>query len=90
MDFRLDPVVEQYRLRIRDFVAEHILPLEEKREQWGHGENIDLEVLKPLQEKARGENLWAIQMPKARGGQGFGPVGMAVCYEELHFWPGGI
>ena len=84
MDFSLDPVVEEYRQRIHDFVAEHILPLEARRENWGHGENIDIAVLKPLQEKARSEGLWAIQMPKERGGQGFGPVGMAACYEEMN------
>ncbi len=84
MDFRLDPDVEHCRQRIHDFVAEHILPLEDRRECWGHGENIDLKVLKPLQEKARSEGLWALQMPKDRGGQGFGPVGMAACYEEMN------
>ena len=84
MDFRLDATVEDYRQRIHAFVAEHILPLEERREDWGHGENIDPKVLGALLDQARSEGLWALQMPKDRGGQGLGPMAMAACYEEMN------
>ncbi len=84
MDFQIDPQVEEYRQRIHDFVAEHILPLEVHRDCWGPGENIDPGVLARLQAKARGEGLWALQMPRSLGGQGLGTTGMAVCYEEMN------
>jgi acyl-CoA dehydrogenase len=84
MDFRLEPDIENYRRRIHAFVSEHILPLEEHREDWGAGENINVEVLKPLQDKVKKAGLWALQMPKASGGQGLGPIAMAACYEEMN------
>ena len=84
MDFTLDPDVDAFRLRVRKFVAEHVLPLESDATTWGEGENIRDEVLKPLRARAREAGLWCPQMPRERGGQGFGAVGMAACYEEMN------
>jgi len=83
MDFRLSPEIEDYRRRIRAFVAEHVLPLESDPDAYDRGENIRAEVLEPLRARAREQGLWCPQMPKARGGRGLGPVGMAACYEEM-------
>jgi acyl-CoA dehydrogenase len=83
MDFTLAPEVDDFRLRVREFVAEHVLPLESDPDTWGEGENIRDEVLKPIRAKARDAGLWCPQMPRERGGQGFGAVGMAACYEEM-------
>src|SRR5688500_5245268 len=33
--------------------------------------------------EVRARGLWCPQMPSARGGQGLGPTGMALVYEEL-------
>ena len=84
MDFTLAPDVDSFRLRVRDFVASHVLPLETEADTWGEGENIRDSVLKPLRAKAREAGLWCPQMPRERGGQGFGAVGMAACYEEMN------
>jgi len=84
MDFTLAPEVDEFRLRVRKFVSAHILPLESDANTWGEGENIRDEVLKPLRAKAREAGLWCPQMPRERGGQGFGAVGMAACYEEMN------
>ncbi len=84
MDFTLDPDVDAFRLRVREFVAEYVLPLESLASSWGEGENVRDEVLGPLRAKARNAGLWCPQMPRARGGQGFGAVGMAACYEEMN------
>ena len=84
MDFTLPPEVESYRLRIRAFVEEHVLPLEAQPEAYDEGENISDAYLQPLRERARREGLWCFQMPTARGGQGLGMVGMAACYEEMN------
>lgn len=84
MDFRLSPEIETYRERVRAFVDTHLLPLEDRRESYDEGENLKESLLQALRARARAEGLWCFQMPKARGGQGVGIVGMAVLYEEMN------
>ena len=83
MDFTLSPEIEDTRNRIHAFVAEHILPLEGDAKNFDAHEMISVETLAPLRAKAKAAGLWAMQMPKQRGGQGIGLVGMAACYEEM-------
>ena len=47
------------------------------------GEHVRLDLLARLRAEARQRGLWCPQMPVERGGQGLGPVGMAVVYETL-------
>jgi acyl-CoA dehydrogenase len=82
MDFTLPPEAEAIRLKIRDFIAAEVLPVESDPAAWGEGENIAPARLEALRVKARAAGLWAPQMPKARGGLGLSVVGMAACYEE--------
>jgi acyl-CoA dehydrogenase len=84
MDFNLSPEIEDFRRRIGAFVAEHVLPLESRPETYDAGENIADEPLSDLRTKAKQAGLWALAMPKARGGQGLGIVGLAACYEEMN------
>jgi len=84
MDFSLPADVEQTRLKIRAFVEKHVLPVENDRQNFDMHENIREDVLAQLRSKAKGEGLWALSMPKERGGGGFGAVGMAACYEEMN------
>lgn len=84
MDFTLNPETEEFRLRIRAFVDQHVIPRERDPEVYDEGENIGSELLKSLRRRARDEGLWCPQMPKARGGQGFDLVGVAACYEEMN------
>ena len=84
IDFNLTPEIEDFRRRIGAFVAEHILPLESRPESYDAGENIADEPLSDLRAKAKQAGLWALAMPKARGGQGLGIVGLAACYEEMN------
>jgi len=83
MDFILSPEIEETRLKIRAFVDEHILPLEEDPSAYDDHENARPERIAPLREKARAKGLWALSMPVERGGRGFSVVGMAACYEEM-------
>src|SRR5574338_273439 len=83
MDFSLDPVAEDYRRRVRDFVERHVIPLESDAKVYDEHENIRDAVLSPLRDKAKAAGLWALQMPKARGGQGLTTVARAACYEEM-------
>ena len=43
MDFTLPPEIETYRQRYKQFVAEHILPLERDRASFDDHENIRLD-----------------------------------------------
>ncbi|MDH3474363.1 MAG: acyl-CoA dehydrogenase family protein [Rhodospirillales bacterium] len=83
MDFNLSLEIETLRTRIREFVATEIMPLEADSKTYDEHENIDPECLTALREKARAKGLWALQMPKTRGGQGLTVAGMAACYEEM-------
>ena len=85
MDFTLAAEVEDYRKRYRAFVADHLLPIERDADAYDEHENIRLDLLEELRRKAKAAGLWAPQMPKDRGGQGLGIVGMAACYEEMNY-----
>ncbi len=82
MDFTLSPEIEAIRLRVRDFVAEHVLPLEADPENFTEHENIPHERLAPVREKAKKAGLWAPQAPKEYGGMGLPIVAWAAIYEE--------
>jgi len=84
MDFTLSPEIDALRLKVRGFVEEHVLPLEADRANYDAHENIRVDVLAPLREKAKAAGLWAPQMPKARGGLGLSMVGWAAFYEEAN------
>jgi acyl-CoA dehydrogenase len=84
MDFSLPPELDDYRNRVRAFVTEHILPLEADPKAYDGHENIRKDVLDRVRDKAKKAGLWALQMPKSRGGQGLPIVGMAACYEEMN------
>jgi acyl-CoA dehydrogenase len=83
MDFNLSPEIEDFRIRIRDFVATHVMPLENDPENFDEHEMLLEGPVRVLREKARSQGLWCLQLPKARGGQELGLVGMAACYEEM-------
>jgi len=84
MDFSLPPEIEDLRRKVRAFVEAHVMPLESDRANYDEHENIRLDVLTPLRERAKAEGLWAPQMPKARGGLGLPMVGWAAFYEEAN------
>ncbi len=83
MDFALSPENEDFRQRVRDFVAAEMLPLEGHPANFDEHQRITPEALAPVRATARDQGLWALPMPKDRGGQGLDTVGMAACYEEM-------
>ncbi|MYA89946.1 MAG: acyl-CoA dehydrogenase [Boseongicola sp. SB0662_bin_57] len=84
MDFTISARIEDFRARIERFVEDEIMPLEDDRANYDRHENIRLEVLAQLREKAKAEGLWCLQLKEESGGQDLGKVGMAVCYEEMN------
>ena len=85
MDFTLPTHVEDFRLRYRAFVAEHLLPLESDPASFDEHENIRLDLLEKMRGKAKAAGLWLPQMPKDAGGQGLSMTGIAACYEEMNY-----
>src|SRR4051794_11138955 len=81
MDFTISPRIEDYRQRVRAFVEQHVIPFEAQPELWEH-ENLREDVVANVRQLAKAQGLWALQMPRSRGGAELGSVGMAVCYEE--------
>lgn len=84
MDFTISPRIEDYRRRIAAFVDAHVLPLEADRANYDAHENIRIDVLDAVREKAKAEGLWCLQLKKETGGQELGRMGMAVCYEAMN------
>lgn len=84
MDFTLDPAIDDLRLRVRRFVDDRLIPLEADRANYDEHENVREDVLERMRGEARARGLWALQMPRARGGGGLPFVGMAACYEEMN------
>jgi len=84
MDFTLTPETESFRSRIRTFVEGKLLPLESDPASFDEHENINEDLLQAMRAEARKEGLWALSMPKDRGGQGLNTVAMAACYEEMN------
>jgi len=82
MDFTLPPEIEAVRLRTRAFVEQHVLPLEADPANFSEHENIPLDRLRPVQEKAKAAGLWAPQSPTEFGGMQLPIVGWAAMYEE--------
>ncbi len=83
MEFTLPPEADDLRLRIRSFVDENVIPLEADPANRDAHEMIREEILTGLREKAKASGLWALRMPKARGGGGIDTVTAAACYEEM-------
>jgi acyl-CoA dehydrogenase len=84
MDFTLPPEIDALRLKVREFIAEEVMPLEADRNNYNEYDNIKLSVLGEMRARARAAGIWAPQMPKSRGGMELPVVGWAALYEEAN------
>ena len=82
MDFALSPEVDRIRLSIREFVEQRLIPLESDRATYDEHENITDALLETLRAEAKAAGLWALNMPRERGGLGLTLAEIAPCYEE--------
>ena len=82
MDFSISPELEALRVRVREFIADEVMPLETRPDSYNEYENIRLDLTASMREKAKAAGLWAPQMPVERGGLGLPITGWAVIYEE--------
>ena len=84
MDFYLPDNINKLRIKTRNFVEKHIIPLESFPSSYDNYENINETLLDEIRDKVKLEGLWSPQMPKSRSGLGLGPIGMAALYEEMN------
>ena len=84
MDFSIPAELAADAKRIEDFVAGEIIQLETDPAHYDAYGNIDLALLQRLRGKVKAAGLWAPQSPRAQGGLGYGPTGMAVLYEAMN------
>ena len=85
MDFNLTPEVDETRQAIRRFVADNLLPLESDPASFDDHENIRLDLLDKMREKAKAQGLWSLSMPTERGGRAFDRVGMTDLLEAFGY-----
>jgi acyl-CoA dehydrogenase len=87
MDFAPSERVAELRERVRDFMADHVLPVEDEAAR-----ALDAEVgpgvaypaiLVELRERARGEGLWNLFMPDERHGPGLANWEYGLLCEEM-------
>ena len=67
MNFDLQPEIEEYRSKVRAFVNEHIIPLENDRANYDHHENIAPNVLLKIQKQVKQAGLWARKCQRTWG-----------------------
>jgi acyl-CoA dehydrogenase len=84
MDFTLPPEIEDIRVRTRAFIDAEVIPLESDPGNYDAYENIRLDVLAPVREKAKAAGLWAPQSPKEFGGMALPIIAWATMYEEAN------
>jgi acyl-CoA dehydrogenase len=85
VDFQLTPQIRDYQRRIKEFVSQHLLSLEHDPKSYDEHENIRLDLLEQLRNRAKQAGLWALQMPRELGGQGLSISGIAPCYEQMNW-----
>lgn len=76
MDFDLPEDLQLFQTLMRRFVDRELIPLEPRGE-------LDAATLDMLRDKAKAAGLWMLDVPVELGGQGLGPVGMSIFWEEL-------
>ncbi|HJK98435.1 MAG TPA: acyl-CoA dehydrogenase family protein [Polyangiaceae bacterium LLY-WYZ-14_1] len=84
MDLSLPPDTEALRARVRTFVADEILPLEDDPDARDAHDNLALDRLEAVRGKVKSAGLWAPQVSRERGGLGVDHVTQAVLYEEMN------
>ena len=68
MDFYLPDNIDKLRIKTRNFVDKHIIPLECVPSSYDNHENINESLLNEIRDKVKLEGLWSPQMPKSRSG----------------------
>ena len=87
MDFAPSPEIEALRERVRDFIAEHVNPVEDEAlaaldDEVAPGVPYP-RVLVELRERAKGEGLWNLFLPDAEHGPGLSNLDYGLLCEDM-------
>jgi acyl-CoA dehydrogenase len=82
MDFDLPEDLQLLKRTVRRFVDSELIPLERTYRHDGEGPMPE-HLLKPLQEKTKGMELWLLDVPAEYGGAGLGMLARCVIHEEI-------
>ncbi|GAC1529091.1 MAG: acyl-CoA dehydrogenase family protein [Ramlibacter sp.] len=87
MDFKLSPELLELRERVRSFIAEQVIPLENDPRAGAHGPSEGLR--KELVDRAKGAGLLTPHASIEMGGMGLSHVAKSVVFEEAGYsWLG--
>jgi acyl-CoA dehydrogenase len=78
-DFSTEPEFEEKLAWMRDFVREHVYPLETLEMDW----RTFWRAIEPLKRQVKDAGLWAAHLSPELGGQGYGQVKLALMHEIL-------
>jgi acyl-CoA dehydrogenase len=85
IDFALAPELQTLQTRIRAFIADAVIPLENDPRRTRHGPTEELR--RELIEKARAAGLLAPHVARQYGGLALSHVGRAIAFEEAGYSP---
>jgi acyl-CoA dehydrogenase len=85
MNFEISPEVRELQQRVRNFIADEIIPMESDRGQTAHGPTEALR--RQLVAKARAAGLVAPHVSPEYGGLGLSHFGKAIVFEEAGYSP---
>ncbi len=83
MDFNLAPELLDLEARVRVFVREQVIPLENDPRQDTHGPSMAL--CAELQDRGKAAGLWSLHAPTRYGGAGLDHLGQAVVLEAAGY-----
>nr|WP_311526718.1 acyl-CoA dehydrogenase family protein [uncultured Ralstonia sp.] len=83
MDFSLPPELAELQARVRDFIAQEVIPMEADPRQGPHGPEPALR--EALIERARRAGLLSPHTSSEYGGMGLSHVGRAIAFEEAGY-----
>lgn len=78
MDFTIPPDLEDLAVRVRRFVDNEVIPVENEIDV----EADDIAAVAELRAKAKDQGLWAPHLPPEYGGQDAGLMGMCLVFEQ--------
>jgi len=83
IEFAVPETIERQRVRIEEFIARTVIPLESTAYEQGVDDGLRIR----LQTAAREAGVWAPQVPSSLGGGGFDFVSSAILLEEAGYSP---
>ena len=75
-DFQTDPEFQKKLDWAKDFVVNELIPLEPLLGEFSD-DVWQRDILAPLKQKVKDQDLWACHLGKERGGQGYGQLALA-------------